>query len=263
LIYDAHELESDKAGQTKILSKCTLFIEKIAWKKVDFFISVSPSILNWYNSNFGYKKSELILNSPEFRDANNIVTKNNYLREKFSIPEDEKIYLYLGIISKFGRGIELYLEAFKSININSHLVFIGYGDFVDEIKVITNEYSNIHYHPAVSHDQVVEIAKSADVGLCLIEPISLSDTYSLPNKLFEYAFSNLYILSSDLPDIRKTIEDFDLGTYCKNDISDLIKSIELINKNGCLRKIVDTNSLYHLSWLYQEEKLLEIYKNLL
>lgn len=263
LIYDAHELESDKAGQTKTLSKYTLFIEKIAWRKIDFFISVSPSILKWYNSNLGYKKSELILNSPEFLDTKNNISKNNYLREKFNIPENEKIYLYLGIISKLGRGIELYLEAFKSKNINSHLIFIGYGDFVDEIKVYTNEHSNIHYHPAVSHDQVVEISKSADVGLCMIEPISLSDTYSLPNKLFEYAFSNLYILSSDLPDIRKTIEDFDLGTYCKNDIIDLIKSIELINKNGCLRKIVNTKSLYHLSWLYQEEKLLKLYKNLL
>ena len=39
LIYDAHELESDKAGQNKILSKSTLFIEKLAWKRIDLLIA--------------------------------------------------------------------------------------------------------------------------------------------------------------------------------------------------------------------------------
>lgn len=262
LIYDAHELESDKAGQTKVLSKFTFFIEKIAWKRIDILISVSPSILNWYNTNLGFKKSELILNSPELKEQKSVVSKNNYLREKFNIPQNKKIFLYLGIISKLGRSIELYIKAFKSENIDSHLVFIGYGDFVEEIKNSANEYSNIHYHQSVAHDQVVEISKSADVGLCMIEPISLSDTYSLPNKLFEYAFSNLYVLSSDLPDIRNIIESFDLGTCCKNNVSDLIYSINSINESPSLKKSKNVNDLYHLSWSYQEEKLLKLYKNL-
>ena len=155
------------------------------------------------------------------------------------------------------------VRAFKSENIDSHLVFIGYGDFVEEIKNLANENSNIHYHPSVPHDQVVEISKSADVGLCMIEPISLSDTYSLPNKLFEYAFSNLYVLSSDLPDIRNTIESYDLGTYCKNNVTDLINSINSINESQSLDKTKNSNNLYQLSWSYQEEKLLKLYKNLL
>jgi hypothetical protein len=97
----------------------------------------------------------------------------------------------------------------------------------------------------------------------MIEPISLSDTYSLPNKLFEYAFSNLYVLSSDLPDIRNTIESYYLGTCCKNNVADLINSINSINESQSLDKTKNVNNLYPISWSYQEEKLLKLYKNLL
>jgi glycosyltransferase involved in cell wall biosynthesis len=260
LIYDAHELESDKAGQSKILSKYTLYIEKVSWKNIDILISVSPSIIDWYKSQFGYKKSKLILNSPQFSESTKGQSESNYLREKFNIPKGKSIYLYLGIISKYGRGVQLYLEAFKSTKIKSHLIFVGYGDYVDEIIAASNEFDNIHYHRSVVHNKVVEISNSADFGLCMIEPISLSDTFCLPNKLFEYAFADLYIISSDLPDIKKVITDFGLGTYCKNTVDDLmnvIHNLETINPKR------DNRNLYPLSWQYQEEKLIQLYNNLI
>lgn len=260
IIYDAHELESDKAGQSKILEKYTLFIEKISWKYIDFLISVSPSIIEWYNTNLGIKESELILNSPVLSDVSNESTKSNYLRNKFKISSNEKIYLYLGIISKKGRGIELYLEAFKNLKLDSHLVFIGYGDFVDEVRETASKFGNIHYHPAVPHDQVVEISKSADIGLCMIEPISLSDYYCLPNKLFEYAFSGLYVLSSNLPDIKKIVEDYSLGKCSSNDLGELQEIINSINDMNLSPKTVDIDKMYPLTWAFQEEKLLELYK---
>ena len=38
LFYDAHELESNKNGQTKFMSWGTLFIEKKIWKSIDLLI---------------------------------------------------------------------------------------------------------------------------------------------------------------------------------------------------------------------------------
>lgn len=263
LVYDAHELESDKAGQSVFLSKCTLFIEKVSWRNIDFLISVSPSIIDWYIEFFGFKENELILNSPQLDEFSNSNFKSDYLREKFGIPSNELIYLYLGIISRKGRGIEIYLESFINYNLDSHLVFMGYGDYVDSVKEVAMKYRNVHYHPPVPHDKVVEISKSADVGLCMIEPISLSDVYCLPNKLFEYAFSNLFVLSSDLPDIKKIIEDYDLGVYCKNERKEFTETISAIRKLNISKKGMNLNRLYPLSWLFQEEKLFKIYRNLI
>ena len=80
LIYDAHELESNKNMQTFLLSKSTLFIEKICWQHIDILISVSNSIINWYLVEFGYKKNLLILNTPILKNNSLRIKANNNLR---------------------------------------------------------------------------------------------------------------------------------------------------------------------------------------
>lgn len=259
LIYDAHELESNKAGQNKVLSKSTLWIEKFAWKYINLLISVSPSIIKWYNDNLGEKSSLLIMNSPILNVDESQKIKSNYLREKFNISKNKKIFLYLGIISKEGRGIKLYLDVFKKQNIDSHIVFIGYGEYVMEIEKNAESYPNIHYHPAVPHHQVVEMSISADVGLCLLEPVSLSDYYCLPNKLFEYAFAGLFVLASDFPDIKELVEKYSLGKCSSLDEGEIFKVIKSIES----MEIKPTKKeLYPLSWGYQAEQLLCGYEKL-
>lgn len=261
LIYDAHELESDKAGQSKILSKYTLFIEKMLWKDIDILISVSPSIIDWYDKNLGKKKSLLILNSPLLDTSPRENSKNNYLREKFNIPEGKKIFLYLGIISEVGRGVHLYLDVFQRKEVDSHIVFIGYGEYVDQIKKAALNNDNIHYHPAVPHHQVVEVSTSADVGLCLVEAVSLSDYYCLPNKLFEYAFSELYILASDFPDIRKIVDEYDLGKCSSLNAENLFEIVKQVEHSDLDNRL--KTDLYPLSWNFQESELLKMYNNIL
>ena len=184
LIYDTHELESDRNGLSKTLGKMTLFVEKLFWRFIDALIVVSPSIEKWYKDNIGEKYSKIILNSPVALEGDTKYDKS-YLREKFAIHPDSKIFLYIGILGK-GRGIELVVEAFKNPDIESSLVFLGYGELGNELKSLASRYSNIYVHDAVPHAQVTAVAKSADVGLCFIQNVSLSDYYCLPNKLFEY-----------------------------------------------------------------------------
>ena len=259
LIYDAHELESQKNGQSKVLSKITLFIEKISWRFIDLLITVSPSIIDWYQKNLGKKESLLILNSPQLILENYNTESNNYLREKFNIPENCKVFIYLGILGK-GRGIDLYLNAFQSKEINSHIVFIGFGEDVKKIQDCSLNSKKIHYHPAVKHDEVVKIARSADVGLAMIEEVTLSYYFCLPNKLFEYAFSGLFILASDFPDMKKVIQDFDLGMCTPVDYEAFKKRVIEIE---ALDIKPSTKDLYTLSWQFQAEKLLKHYENIL
>ena len=75
--------------------------------------------------------------------------------------------------------------------------------------------SNIHLHKKVPHNQVVNLIKSADVGICIIENVSLSDYYCLPNKLFEYSFAGLRVIGSDFPEISNYILSNKLGEVCK------------------------------------------------
>lgn len=259
LIYDAHELESQKNAQSRVLSNATIFIEKLLWRFIDLLISVSPSINDWYNKNIGIKKNALVLNSPQFNNDVFEEKSNNYLRDKFNIPPSEYVFIYLGIIGR-GRGIDLYLDIFKSIEIKSHIVFIGYGELVDIVKQISQESNKIHYHPAVPHQDVVKISKSADVGLAMIEAVSLSDYYCLPNKLFEYAFSGLFVIATDFPDMKKVVEEYALGVCCSLEIDDLKSAVMKIEN---MRLTKSNKNLFKLSWQYQAEMLTNAYNELL
>ena len=256
VIYDAHELESDKNGLKKILAKMTLFTEKILWKYIDALITVSPSIDRWYMHNIGEKYSEIILNSPILEQ--NISSRNHsYLREYFSIPQESRIFLYVGALVH-GRGINLLLEVFKNRDLKSSLVFLGNDLLSAELKKIADETANIYVHDAVPHKQVVSVAKSADVGLCLIQNVSLSDYYCLPNKLFEYCFAEIPVLASNFPDISQVVERYNLGKCCELEVGSIYKTIKEFENLEELPKI-DSKELYELSWGVQEEKLIRLY----
>jgi glycosyltransferase involved in cell wall biosynthesis len=257
LIYDAHELESNKNGQTKILAKATLFIEKICWRRIDHFITVSDSIISWYEKNLGVKSHSLILNSPLICEVD--IVADRYFHRLYDIPSDRLVFVYLGILGP-GRGIDYIIEAFTQENINSHAVFIGYGELAVKIKEISTIEKNIHFHDSLPHEEVVSIVKNADVGLCLIENVSLSDYYCLPNKLFEYAFARLPILASDFPDILAVVNKYDLGKVCainSKSINKAVHELEFKPPNPI------TADLTELGWPEQAKRLNILYLELL
>ncbi|MCW8905862.1 MAG: glycosyltransferase [Sedimenticola sp.] len=266
LVYDAHELESKKNAQSPILSRSTLFLEKVCWRYVDLLITVSPSIIDWYISNLGEKSSALILNSPMVesieKGGKNALDpyKDGYFHQRYDIPRDRIIYIYVGLLVQ-GRGIESIISIFSQRDIKSHVVFVGYGSMKDEIGRISCECENVHLHEPVPHEDVVSLVKNADIGLCLIENVSLSDFYCLPNKLFEYGFAGVPILASKFPDIEKVVSDHKLGYCCDNDAQSIAKAIKKIEREG--RSENGNSDLSKLSWEAQAERLIEKYSELL
>lgn len=257
LVYDAHELESNRNGLTRLQGALTLRTEKLLWRFVDALIVVSPSIQKWYREAIGPKYSAVILNSPLFSET--AVQESDYLRNKFQIPAQSKIFIYVGILGH-GRGIDLLCEAFKHSDIQSHIVFLGYGELSDELKRLAAEHSNMHVHDAVPHSQVVPIAQSADFGLCLVQNVSLSDYYCLPNKLFEYCFAGVPVLASDFPDIRAVLSEYGIGECCNLASDDVLRAIRELERSG---KTYNFSNLTSLSWQAQEQKLLGLYQQCL
>jgi glycosyltransferase involved in cell wall biosynthesis len=263
LVYDAHELESDKNGQSILLANVTLTIERACWRFVDLLISVSGSILEWYNANLGTVSSLLILNAPLIRGASSInhspSSSEGYFNLRYGIPLGRPIFIYLGIFGR-GRGIEVVLSDFTARASTADIVFVGYGDLEQLIQDFADSHVNIHLHPAVPHDEVVKLISSADYGLCLIENVSLSDYYSLPNKLFEYAFGGLKVVASDFPEISSIVNSFDLGICLTTDPVDIKSSIDRLLDGHCVPK--PSLNLSELSWEAQEIRLVRAYADL-
>ncbi|MDX1700370.1 MAG: hypothetical protein R3250_07115, partial [Melioribacteraceae bacterium] len=77
----------------------------------------------------------------------------------------------------------------------------------------------------------------ADLGLALIENISISYYYALPNKLFEYIMAGVPVLSSNLPQMKIIIDTYGVGRYAdpenKGEIISLLK--EMLNDTDLLK----------------------------
>lgn len=261
LVYDAHELESDKNEQNPILSWSTLLIEKICWKRVDLLISVSRSIIDWYELNLGDKPSVLVLNAPIVKSDSCMdpVTqeRGRYFHEKYSIPAGCPVFVYLGLLSP-GRGIEICLDAFAAGPIDAHVVFIGFGRLKGSILEYAARRPNIHFHQAVPHDQVVPLVQSADYGLCLIERTSLSAYYCLPNKLFEYAFARIPVLASGFPEIGRLVDQYSLGVCCDPDPDRVREALGQLLRRKAARV---TSDMTELSWETQALRLRAAYRD--
>ncbi len=261
LVYDAHELESDKNAQNAILSRTTLLIEKLCWRQIDLLISVSDSILDWYARNLGPKPSVLVLNSPVIAaeaDARFATQgRGSYFHEKYGLPADALVFVYVGMLSS-GRGIEISLDAFADGPKDAHVVFMGFGRLEQAIAGYSKRHPNIHFHEAVPHDQVVSLVRSADYGLCLIERASLSDYYCLPNKLFEYCFARVPVLASAFPDISRVVEQYSLGVCCEPDPASIRAALDQLIKSRAVRV---TSDITALSWEAQASRLTAAYRD--
>jgi glycosyltransferase involved in cell wall biosynthesis len=262
IIYDAHELESETNGITNDMRKLVNLIEKICWKKIDFFITVSPSILEWYKAKYEINNAAIIMNSPQIEKRNDCSEKEMYFREKYSISQSSKIFLYLGNLER-GRGIHEILNAFSKLPSKYVIVFMGTGSLENEILKYSSESNNIFVHKPVKHDEVTKIASSADFGICLIENVSLSNYFCLPNKLFENIFAGLPVIASNFPDMGELVKKYGVGVIVENSAEALAKAVENINSDSFKRENFGYTKLFELSWDRQSEKVKSVYEKML
>ena len=257
-IYDAHELMPHKFGVTRFTSMVIKTAERFSWPKVDEFITVGSNIKSWYINSYGEKSATVILNSPTPHDRVAKTLPVKFIREKFDISENAKIYSFVGQFVP-GRNIESILETFSRLDSSYHVIFFGFGEKAKIIREAALKHSNIHIHGAVPHSDVVSYLEQCDYGLCLIENVSLSDQLSMPNKLFEYMQAGLPVLASDLPEIASTVRDTEIGILVDISLDDLEIAIKALVKED--RKI-NKQKISEYLWPAQECKLQNLYSRL-
>lgn len=260
VIYDSHEYAINCIpNESKISIKIKYYLEKFFIKNIDQVINVSESIALKYKELYKIEKPHVILNCP-----NNIkLEKSNTLRDIFKIESNKTIFITQGFFVK-GRGIENILSAFIKIkDKNNVIIFMGYGPLQEEIIKQSKINSNIYFQKAVSPTEIIKYTSSADIGISLIENLCLSYYYCLPNKFFEYIISELPVIVSNLPEMKKIVEEYNIGVAIENNYISLIKAIEESNKLKT-EKIKDNlqtvKSIFN--WEVQEKKLIKIIENI-
>lgn len=261
IVYDAHEYETETNRLKGVQKKVYQYLEKRYIQDVDHMITVSDTIANEYVRLYGVEKPVVLLNVPKFTFDEN--RKYDLFRKKFPIRSDQRIFLYQGYLMP-GRGIEILLESFNQLQDDKDvIIFMGKGSLTELIKSY-HHTAKIYYHAFVDPEEYLNFTASADVGISFIEDISLSDRYCLPNKLFEYMLCGLPIICSNLPEMKKLVEEYSIGVVAKeNTIAGFRGAIEALNLKGLAffkQNIPNASSIY--SWSNQEKELIKLYDQL-
>jgi len=149
----------------------------------------------------------VLLNTPPYKDA-----VPSPLRQRCSLSENVPLVLYQGVVHH-GRGIAPFFEAMKLMP-DVHLAVLGDGPALSELQSRARQMGvsdRVHWLGSVPYNELHSYTCGADLGLCLIEPLSLSYEYALPNKLFEYMNARIPSIVTDLPAMRQHIEKYPVG----------------------------------------------------
>lgn len=258
LVYDTHELESQTNGAGKYRRVISKFIESKLISFADVNIFVSTSIKDWYLREFNVSNSHVVLNCPIPKN----VTKGNVFRDKFNIPSEKKIFLYQGVLSA-GRGIELILEAFSQLGDTDNVVVImGYGPLECLVKDEANKHDNIYFHDSVSPTVLLSYTASADVGLSIIFPTSLSYEYCMPNKLFEYINAGIPSIVSPTVEQKNFVQKQAVGIAISGyNASNLVEAVISMNDLASYDLAINKAKITY-TWLTESEKIKTIYTEL-
>ena len=257
LIYDAHELETERVGFGKSKKMALKFLERLLIGFADQVIVVSDSIGDWYEETYSICRPNVIFNSPKLQK----VEKGRYFHKYFKLDQEKKVFLYQGGLT-LGRGIEELIESFVIRDDNKAvLVFMGYGPLEEFVKNSASTAKNIFFHKAVSPDCLLNYTASADFGLSIIIDCCLSYSYCMPNKLFEYLMAGLPVVVSNTVEMSNFVRKNELGVVVKevtadeiNKSIDNVMAMEILPFRARAEKV-----LREYSWESQEKRLIGSY----
>lgn len=260
LVYDAHELETERqVGRT--LQRYLMYrLEKFLIKSVDEVLVVSPSIKEFYQKLYPKKKINLLVNAPSNLEIHH--TQSLDIRKFLGLSDKDFIFLYMGGMSK-ERGIELYLEVFKELDPPFHLFFLGNnGPLCKDIQKIARKQENIHWHSLVPHDQVINTIKSADVVLRMFKTTHLNHVYAMPNSIFQAEVAGIpYLINRNCKDITDFFSSSPLCIPIDYDANELYRWCKNYTHESFPKRTKKVNDIY--TWEAYEQRLFDSYKNAL
>ncbi|MEB7049533.1 glycosyltransferase [Mammaliicoccus sciuri] len=258
LIYDSHEVQSDRTGYNP---KTIKRIESFMLKFVNQMIVENHTRAKYNEDIYGFYPKTLYNYSEKY----NIEEKPQFnLHKKISINEDEKILLYQGGLQQ-GRGLELLIEAMDEIE-EGHLLFIGGGKLTQTLKEqaeASKQADRIHFLDKVPFQELPSYTREAYLGFQVLQNICFNHYSASSNKLFEYMMAHVPVISCDFPEIKKVVEETNTGLVVdSHKASEIANAVNQLVKDTSLRNQLSENTkqakeIYN--WNNEKSKLLEVY----
>lgn len=237
-------------------------LENFFIKKVDYVLVTGDGDAEFLQEYYGINNTVVIRNLP----LNQKATAPKDFHKMLNIPISSTILLYQGVILE-GRGFEPLLGAMTKVE-NCDLIVLGTGVFKTKYEKLASELrieDRIHFLGNIDQKELINYTSGADIGVSLIENISKSYYYALPNKLFEYIMASIPVLISDLPQMKKIVDDYNVGRIANLENDNNLENVlsELIAEKEKMQ-VYKRNSLEaskELNWQIEFEKVKYLFLN--
>ncbi len=210
IYYDSRELFGHLAGlkDKKLKQSFWKWIEKICIKKVDYVMVTGQLDGEFLKKEYGINNLILLRNLPRYYKPETNFSLQSYIQ----IKPEKKIILYQGVLLK-GRGIEKVFSVMKEFPDHVFVIAGGgeYESYYQNLAEQMNLTDQVFFIGKLTQEDLPKVTASADIGVSLIENISTSYYYALPNKLFEYIMAEVPVIVSNLPQMKEVVEKFDVG----------------------------------------------------
>ncbi len=198
-VYEIHDFPKNNFYYGAVFRRVKLFVATNLWKKEKI------------RELFGVSADKIMaeMNAVSLKDFSANLNKAE-AREKLDLPKEGRLICYSGMLRTMGmeKGIEILLEAVKSLTSCRLLIVGGNPEDVEFYKKIAGEYGildRVIFTGFVPHKKVALYLSASDV---LVAPFPKNDHYEFymsPMKIFEYMASNRPIIASDLHSIREIL----------------------------------------------------------
>ena len=262
LVYDSHELQTERNRMTKWWRRWAAWNEKKWLPYADAMIVASPSWIDINRKKYGKvpNPSVSIINTPELQT----IDQPRDLRGELDIPADAPILLYQGSIQE-NRGIEPAIDAITLLP-KAVLVVVGYGYHRPTLEADVRKRGlteRVKFFGPIPNDELLAWTAAADIGLCNIVNSSLSYYTSLPNKLFEYIIAGIAVIGSDSPEIGRIVQEEGVGEIADPiDPEALAEATRTILSDLDKYRAATKPAAEKYNWAIEEQKLLDVYRGL-
>jgi glycosyltransferase involved in cell wall biosynthesis len=273
LIYDAHELYPEISTLSRREAAIWRLLERRLAKRADHVVTVCDSIATEIESRCGVVRPTVLLNCPAGGDGGGAGFAGkeaeggqvSMLRSRAGLNgSGEPLVLYQGGFAPH-RGLQTLVRSARELE-RGTIVLMGWGRLEEELRELVAQEGleeRVTIVPPVAQGEVVACAAGADVGVIPYEPVGLNNTYTTPNKLFDYMAAGLPVAASRLPELTRFVERGEIGlTFTPGDPAALATAINGIladpERHDRMRQRA-REAARRYTWERESRKLLELY----
>jgi glycosyltransferase involved in cell wall biosynthesis len=267
LVFEPYELPLVQPwiARRPFLQACCIHLLRRLLPQCSSVIVTSPRYAVEFQRRYGGSEPAIIRNIPLYQPP----VSSDRIREYLGVSSAVRITLYQGGLNS-DRGLDTLVRAAKYLNAGTVIVLKAWGEDQAALESLIAQEGvgdRVKFVPQVPYEELQAWTGSADIGLIIYQPRSLSVQLTLPNKLFEYLMAGIPVLASPLDAVADVLRAYDVGrivTFLEpREVGRAINAM-LADKAGLVRMRANAlaASQRDLCWEVESQKLLQLYEGI-